>query len=106
QQLVLRVLLAPLPIVFDQSVIRISSLRVLVEVLHVGMGRRAIEIEITLLGVLTMVPFSIVQSEQAFFQDRILPVPKRQGKAENSIIVTNARQSVLAPVISARPRLI
>src|SRR5262245_66322426 len=81
-------------------------MRVLVEVLQIGMGRRRIEIEVVLLDVLAVVALAVRQAEEPFLEDRILAVPQRQGEAEQLPIVADPRESVLAPAIGARARVI
>ena len=51
------------------------SLRVLIQGLGVGVSRRGVQVVIQLLNVLTMVALVIIESEQAFFQDRVASVP-------------------------------
>src|SRR5215831_14424535 len=51
----------------DQVIIRKGSLRVFVEVLHVGMGRRAVEIEVVLFYILAVIALTVRQSEETLF---------------------------------------
>src|SRR4030095_12364075 len=55
EQLVLEVRAASLAVRFNQLLIRVGFLRIFVEVLHVGMRGRRIEIEVILLYVLAVV---------------------------------------------------
>src|SRR5262249_34897115 len=80
--------------------------RILVEVLHVRMGRRAVEVEVVLLHVLAVIAFAVGQPEEALLQDRIGSIPECQGEAETLLIVTDPRDAVLAPAVGARSRLI
>ena len=63
----------------DKVGVRIGRLGILVEVLHVGMGRCVVEVEVILLDVLPMIAFAVSQPEEAFFENGILPIPQRQG---------------------------
>ena len=90
----------------DKIAIGECRLRILVEVLHVRMGRRAVEIEVIFLDVLAVVALAVGQSEQAFLENRVLAVPKGQRKAEPLPIVGDAGQAILAPAIGARAGLI
>ena len=50
-------------------------MRVLVEVLHVGVGGSVIEVEVVLLDVFAVVSFSGGEAEGSFLQNGILAVP-------------------------------
>ena len=67
---------------FDDGYVRVLGLRILVEVLHVRVSRRAIEAEVVLLDVLAVIPFAVAQSEQAFLEDGVAPVPQREREAQ------------------------
>jgi len=56
--------------------------RYLVEVLHIGMGRRAVQVEVVLLDVLAVIPLGVGQPEQPLLEDRVLPVPEGDGETE------------------------
>ena len=56
------------------------ALRVLVEVLHVGMRRRRVEIIIDLLYVLAMIAVVACKSKKPFFQNHVFMIPKRKSK--------------------------
>ena len=70
-------------LVATRSSYGIGRLRVLVEVLHVRVRRRAVEVEVVLLDVLAVIPLAVGQAEQPLLEDRILPVPQRQGEAQS-----------------------
>jgi hypothetical protein len=61
----------------------------------------AIEVEVVLLDILTVVPLAVGEPEQGLFQDRILLVPQRQRKAELLLIITDAPEPVLTPAVGA-----
>ena len=90
----------------DDLVVRVGALRILVEVLHVRVRRRAVEIEVVLLHVLAVIPLAVGQTEQPLLKDRILAVPERQSEAKPLPVVAEARQSVFAPAVGARARLV
>ena len=81
-------------------------MRVLVEILHVRVGRRAVEVEVVLLDVLAVVAFAVGQSEEPLLEDRILPVPQGQREAQALFVIGNAGDAVFAPAIGARAGLI
>ena len=105
-QLVLEVLPAPAPVGLDQVGVRVGCLRILVEVLHVRMGRRTVEVEVILLDILAMIALAVGQPEQAFLEDRILAIPQGQREAETLLVIADAGQTILAPAIGARAGLI
>ena len=41
------------------------------------------------------------EAEEAFFQDRIMTVPERQGKADVLVTVTEAGEPVFIPTVGA-----
>src|SRR5260370_25874371 len=90
----------------NQVIIRESRLRIFVQVLHVGMGRRAVKVEVILFDILTMVAFAVGQPKQAFFQYGILAVPQSNTEAEQLLLIADTSKAVLAPVIGAGSRLI
>ena len=106
QQLVLEVVAAPAAVLLDEPAVGILRLRVLVEVLHVRVGRRRVEVEVVLLDVLAVIPLAVGQPEQALLEDRVLPVPEREREAEELPVVGDAGQPVLAPAVGARARLV
>ena len=84
----------------------IRRLRVLVEVLQVGVGRRRVEVEVVLLDVLAVVALAVGQAEQPLLEDRIAAVPEREREAEALAVVGEAGEAVLAPAVGARARLV
>ena len=57
-------------------------MRILVQILHVGVRRCAIEIEVVFLDVLAVIPLIAGQPEQPLLQDGITFVPERECKAD------------------------
>src|SRR6185369_1539750 len=55
---------------------------------------------------LAVVALAVGDAEEAFLQDRIRAVPEREREAENLLVVRDPGQTVLAPSIGARARLI
>ena len=105
-QFVLEFVPAPAAAGLDQVIVRKGRLRIFVEILHVRVGRRAIEVEVILLDILPMIAFAVGQPKQAFLEDRILAIPQGQREAEPLLVVGNTGQTILAPTIGARARLI
>ena len=94
------------PIGVDDDLVGVLSLRILVEVLHVRVGWRAVEVEVVLLDVLAVIALAVVQAEQALLEDGILPVPKSHREAKQLAIVGDACQPVFTPAISTELRLL
>ena len=65
------------------------------------MARSSVEIVVVLLHVFAVIAFAVSESEEALFQDGILAVPKREGKAKPLLLVANACQAVFTPAIGA-----
>ena len=53
-----------------------------------------------------MIPLAVVQPEQTFFQDRVLPVPERQREAQSLPVIRNTGQAVFAPTVGPGAGLI
>ena len=70
------------------------------------MGRSRVEIKVILLNVLAVVALRVGQPEKPLFKNRVLAIPQRQSEAQALVVVGKTRQTVLAPTISARARLI
>ena len=66
------------------------------------MRGRAVQVEVVLLDVLTVVPLGPGQAEHPLLQDRVSAVPKRGGEAQVLVDVADAAQAVLVPAV--RPR--
>ena len=101
EQLVLELFPRALPVRFDQIPVRILPLRILVEILHIRVGGRAVEVKVVLLDVLAMVRLTVGEAEQALFQDRIPLVPQRQREAQPLLVIAEAPEPVLAPPVGA-----
>src|ERR1700747_3131597 len=69
QEFILHVAAITSPVRLDQSVVRKRRLRILVQVLHVGMGGRAIEVEVVFLDILAVVGLAVRQTERTFFEN-------------------------------------
>ena len=90
----------------DEVAVRVGRLGILVEVLHVRMGGRAVEVEVILLHILTVVALAVGEAEEPFLENRILAVPESQRKAEALFVIGNAGDAVLAPAVGARAGLV
>ena len=72
------------PVLRHQLAVGERRLRVLVEHLHVRVGRRAVEVEVVLLDVLAVVPLAVGEAEQPLLEDRILAVPERERRSRGA----------------------
>src|SRR5882762_9421300 len=102
QQLVFRVASFSLPIFLDELRVRVGRLGIFIQVLHVGMRGRRIEVEVVLLYIFAMVAFISCEAEQTLFKDRIAPVPKRQSEAYPLVTVADPPNPIFSPAIRAR----
>ena len=59
----------------DEIGVGICGDRILVQILHVRMGRRAVEVKIFFFNVFSMVAFGICKAEETFLQDGVVTVP-------------------------------
>ena len=89
-----------------QSRVRKLRLRILVQRAHVGRRRGRIKIPVALLHVLAMRPLAVCQAKEALLQNRIAPIPKRERKAEPRLPVADPHQSILAPPVRPRARML
>ena len=106
EQLVLHLVAGAPAVRLHQIGVGIGRLRVLVEVLHVRVRRRAVEVEVVLLHVLAVVAFAVGQPEEPLLEDRILAVPQGQREAEALLVVGDAGEAVFAPAVGARAGLV
>src|SRR5207244_1238053 len=105
-QLVLRGMLVAAAVLLDQPRVGKFSLRVLVQVLHVGMRGRRVEIEVVFFDVLAVIPLAARQPEGPLFEDRISTVPQRNGKANELAPIADAGQPIFIPPVGLGPRMV
>src|SRR5215472_13610921 len=91
---------------FNQIQIREFALRILVEVLHVGVSGSAVNIEVVLLHVFAMIAFAVGKPEETLLQDGIPLIPQRERETEPLAVVGNPSEAVFSPSISARSGLV
>src|SRR4051812_13483677 len=77
-QLIFRFLTAAPAVGLQQVDIGIGGLRVFVEIVHIGMGRRRVKIVIVFFDIFAVVAFAIGQAKEALLENRVLSIPKRQ----------------------------
>src|SRR5262249_31100286 len=70
-QFVFMIFSSPFFVCGDDVIVGISRMWILVEVLHVGVSRRAVQIEVIFLHILPVVAFAIREAEEALFQNWI-----------------------------------
>ena len=106
EQLVLHLQPAALGVGGDEVAVRELPQRVPVTALQVGGGGRGVEEEVVLLDVLAVVALGVGQTEHPLLEDGVDAVPHGERQAEALVIVGDAGDAVLAPLVGARPRLI
>ena len=89
-QFVLEVFTRSVPVGHDQLAIRKLSLRVFVQIFHVGVSGSAVDVEVILLDILAMVPLAVGEPKQALLQDRIPLVPERESETEPLLLVADS----------------
>ena len=105
-QFVFELALAAAPVPVHEVGIRERRLRIFVEILHVRVRRRAIQIEVVLLDVLAVITLAVGQAEEALLEDRVLAVPQSQGEAKSLLLIGDAGQAVFPPAVGTRARLV
>lgn len=63
------------------------------------MRGRGVEVVVTLLHVLSVITLRPGQTKQPLLQNRITPIPQREGKGKPAPAVAESEQSILAPAI-------
>src|SRR5262249_13377650 len=106
EQFILELMPPAPPARLHEVAVGIRPLRVLVEVLHVRVRRRAVEVEVILLDVLAVVALAIGQPKQALLEDRVRTVPQGDGETQPLLVVGDAGQAVLAPAVGAAAGLV
>src|SRR4030095_12416247 len=77
---------APL-VLLDEPRVGKLTLGILVETLHVGVGRRRVEIEVVVLDVLAVIPLGASEAEHPLLENRVPLVPEREREAEPLVVV-------------------
>jgi|SRR5574338_1543618 hypothetical protein len=106
QQLVLKIQPTAATVGLHQVGIGIRRLRILEEILHVRMGRRALDVKVVLFDVFAVIPLTVGQSEEPFLQDGIFSIPEDEGKTEELSVIRDTRQSIFPPAISPGTSLV
>src|SRR5262249_49739765 len=88
-------------VLLDQLLIGVCDLRILVEVPHVCVGRRVIQVEVVLLDVFAVIALAAGQAEHPLLEEWISAVPQCQGKTQVLMPVAYAGQAVLVPAVGA-----
>jgi hypothetical protein len=60
---------------------------------------RAVDVEVVLLDVLSVIALAVRQPEQPLLEDGIPLVPQGQREAETLLVIADASQAVLAPPV-------
>src|SRR5262247_3629746 len=75
EQFILPLIIAQLSALLDELLIGIGRLGIFIEILHVGMRWRRVEVEVVLLHILAMIGLRRDQAKQPLFQNRVFAVP-------------------------------
>src|SRR5215469_12642892 len=90
----------------DQQLVRELGLGIFVQHAHVAVGRSGVKIEVALLHVLAVIPLISRQPKEAFFENGVAAIPKREPEAHHLMAVADAADSVFAPAISTRTGMV
>src|SRR5690606_135226 len=90
-----------LPVNFEQIVVRIWSMSVLIQVLHIRMSRSIIEVVIQLFNILPMVSLGSRQSKQPFLENGIIPIPHSECKAYSTFFIRYSGNPVFSPSVNS-----
>src|SRR5262249_9692952 len=99
EQLDLPVAAAGLPVPPKQLLVRVRSLRILVEHPHEGVRRRAVQVPVQLLAVFPVVALLAGEAEEALLEDGIGAVPEGEREAKCLTPVGDAGDAVLVPPV-------
>src|SRR5262249_45061222 len=106
KQFEFRLIFSASPVFLDQSAVWKLRLWILVQILHVRVCRRAVEIEVVLLNIFAVVTFIAGQTEDPLFENRITLIPQSYGKTEKLTAIGNPCNPIFIPAIHTRAGLI
>lgn len=86
--------------------VRIASLRVLVEKLHVRMSRSGVQVIVQLFDIFTVISLMTCNAEKAFLENGVLTIPKGEPKAKALMVIRDSSDPVFTPSVGARTRLL
>src|SRR5262249_6064282 len=69
-------------------------------------GGGGIQVEVVFRHVFAMVALAVGQAEEALLENRIAPVPERQGKTQTVMAIADTGNTVLIPAVGARSCLV
>ena len=82
-----------------QFVIGEFVLRIFVQVFHVVMRRKIVEVIVEFLHIFAMISLAVSETEESFFENWIFTVPKCNGEAKILEVVGNAGKSIFSPEV-------
>jgi len=97
EQLVLHVAAVAPTVGFGQIVVGKCRMRILVQILHIRMRRRAVEVEVVFFDIFAVVALAVRQTEEAFLEDWITAIPQGHTEAERLLVVADAGKTVFPP---------
>src|SRR6185437_3012770 len=72
-----------------------------VKELEVTVRRGGVEVVVKFLDVFAVVPFGVVEAEQAFLQGIVAAVPQGERNAESLFVIGEAGQAIFPPAVGA-----
>src|SRR5215469_3419080 len=81
-------------ILIDQRLVRELGLRILVQHAHVAVRGSGVQVKVAFLHVFTVIALIPCKTEQAFLEDGIAAVPKRQAETHKLVSVTDPADAI------------
>ena len=106
QQFVLHIVEAAALVRPDQIDVGVLPLWILVQIFHVRVCGRTVEVKVVFLNVLTVVALAVGEAKHTFFKNGVLAVPQGDAETKQLLIVADPCKPILAPVIGTRSRLV
>ena len=106
QQLVLELVPVAGGVDIDQVLVGERRLRVVVAPPVPGMTGHRVQVPPVLLDILAVITLRVRQAERPLLQDRVPPVPQRQGQAQPLLDIAEPGQAVLTPPVGPRPGVV
>ncbi len=70
------------------------------------MGRRVVEVEVTLLDVLAVVAFGVGHPEEPLFEKGVASVPQRERDADVLMTIAHPEEAIFVPAVGTGPRVV
>ncbi len=89
-----------------EPAVRKFGLRILIQILHVAVRWRGVEIKIIFFDVLAVIAFVACEAKNTFFEDWVAAIPKGERKADHLMAIAEASDAIFSPAVCARTSVI